>query len=133
MRATWLNGRVERSQRTLGLAIGDFAMIGLFVFLGELRHNGTLASGVETFGQFAIGWLLVGVVAGLYRPGAITRPGRAVLQVVIAWVLAALIGQLIRLLMTPGNLLVPSFLLVSMGFGGAFLAGWRYVAARRYG
>jgi hypothetical protein len=130
MASHWFGGRVEASRRTAGLLIGDFAMIGLFVLLGELRHSGTFASGVGTFVQFGIGWLLVSVLARVYDSRALAGPRQAVVQVVITWVLAAVIGQLVRLVMTPGNLILPSFVAVSIGFGGLFLGSWRYVAAR---
>ncbi len=130
MATTWFGGRVEASQRTLVLAVGDAAMIALFVLLGELRHGGTLAAGVETFVQFGLGWTLAALVAAVYGPNALRTPGRAVVQVVGTWVVAALIGQLLRLAMTPGSFVQVSFVLVSIGFGGAFLAAWRYVAAR---
>lgn len=133
MATVYLGGRFKASRRTLGLAVGDIAMIALFVLLGELRHSGTLASGVETFVQFGIGWLLVSVIAGVYSDQTLNGPRRAVVQVVAAWVIAAVIGQLVRLAMTPGSFIHPSFLAVSIGFGGAFLAGWRYVAARVVG
>lgn len=130
MARTWFDGRVEVSTRTLALAIGDLAMIALFVLVGELRHAGTLAGGVRTFAQFGVGWLLVSVVAGVYGPRSIEDPRRAVIQVFAAWVLAAVIGQLVRLAMTPGSFVQLPFVLVSIGFGGAFLAAWRYLAAR---
>lgn len=128
MVTTWFGGRVEASTRTLGLALGDLAMIALFVLVGELRHGGTLAGGIETFGQFLVGWLLVSGVAGVYGPRALEGPRQAVVRVVAAWVIAAIIAQLVRLAMTPGSLVQPTFVAVSIGFGGAFLAGWRYVA-----
>lgn len=130
MAATWFGGRVEASRRTLALASGDAAMIALFVGLGELRHSGTLASGIETFGQFGVGWLLAALAAGVYGPAALRTPTRAVVQAVGTWVVAALIGQLVRLAMSPGGVIQISFVAVSIGFGGAFLAAWRYVAAR---
>lgn len=130
MATTWFGGRVEATTRTLGLALGDVAMIALFVLVGELRHGGTFAGGVQTFGQFFVGWLLVSVVAGVYGPRALEAPRQAVVQVVAAWVLAAIIGQLVRLAMTPGSVVQLSFVAVSIGFGGAFLAVWRYVAVR---
>ncbi|MFB6361620.1 MAG: DUF3054 domain-containing protein [Halobacteriales archaeon] len=130
MASDWFGGRLEASRRTAGLLIGDFAMIGLFVLLGELRHSGTLASGIETFMQFGIGWLLVSLLARVYDSRALASPRQAVVQIVITWVLAALIGQLVRLVMTPGNLILPSFVAVSIGFGGLFLGIWRYGAAR---
>lgn len=130
MATTWFGGRVEASRRTLALAIGDAAMIALFVLLGELRHGGTLAGGVETFVQFGIGWTLAALAAAVYGPDALRTPGRAVVQAVGTWVVAALIGQLVRLAMTPGGFVQFSFVAVSIGFGGAFLGAWRYVAAR---
>lgn len=130
MATTWFGGRVEASTRTLGLALGDLAMIALFVLVGELRHGGTLAGGLETVGQFLVGWLLVSVVAGVYGPRALEGPRQAVVRVVAAWVVAAITAQLVRLAMTPGGLVQPAFVAVSIGFGGAFLAAWRYVAVR---
>lgn len=130
---TLLGGRVERSRRTLVLALGDGAMIALFVALGELRHAGSLTDGLETFGQFGLGWLLAGTLAWVYAPGAVDSPKRAVIQGVAAWVLAALVGQLLRVLMRPGTFVLPSFVVVSIGAGGLLIGFWRYVAARRFG
>ncbi|MFB6354360.1 MAG: DUF3054 domain-containing protein [Halobacteriales archaeon] len=128
---TILGGRVERSRRTLLLAAGDAAMIAAFVALGELRHAGTLAAGLETFAQFGLGWLLAGTLAGVYAPGAVDSARRAVVQGVAAWVLAALVGQLVRVLMRPGTFVLPSFVLVSVGAGGLLIGLWRFVAARQ--
>lgn len=130
MATTWFGGRVEASRRTLALAVGDAAMIALFVLLGEIRHGGTLAGGVETFVQFGIGWTLAALAAAVYGPDALRTPSRAVVQGFGTWVVAALIGQLVRVAMTPGSFVQLSFVLVSIGFGGAFLAAWRYLAAR---
>lgn len=133
MATTWFGGRVVASRRTLKLALGDVAMIALFVLIGEIRHAGSLGGGVRTFGQFLVGWLLVSVVAGVYSPKALENRRRAVVQVVAAWMLAAIIGQLVRLVMTPGGVVQLSFVLVSIGFGGLFLGIWRFVAARAVG
>lgn len=129
---TWLlGGRVEASRRSLVLALGDGLLIALFVGLGEVRHAGTVPAGIETFAQFGIGWLLVAVAAGVYAPDALTTPRAAVGRGVAAWVVAAIIAQLVRLLMAPGSVIQPTFVLVSIGFGGIFIGGWRLVAARR--
>lgn len=130
MAETWFGGRFEASQRTLVLALGDAAMIALFVGVGELRHAGSVAAGVETFAQFGLGWLLAALAAAVYGPDALRTPSRAVVQAVGTWVVAVLIGQLVRLGMTPGSLVQPVFLAVTIGFGGLFLAAWRYLAAR---
>lgn len=130
MTTTWLGGRIDASRRTLGLALGDGVAIALFVALGELRHAGTVAAGIETFAEFGVAWVLAGVAAGVYAADALAGPRRAVAQGVAAWVVAALVAQLIRLLATPGTVVRPSFVLVSIGFGGLFVGAWRYVAAR---
>lgn len=129
MESAWLGGRIEASRRTVRLAVGDAAAIALFVAIGELRHGGTVATGVETWAQFGVAWLLAGVAAGVYAPDALTGSRQAVVRGVAAWVIAALIAQSIRLLLTPGGVVQPSFVLVSIGFGGAFVGAWRFVAA----
>ena len=133
MARTLLGGRVVADRRTLALAAGDAAMIALFVLVGELRHAGTLLAGVSTFGQFALGWAVVAVVAGAYAADALATPRRAVVRGVGAWVLASLVAQLVRLLVRPGTVVQPAFVLVAIGFGGLFVGAWRYVAARRWG
>lgn len=130
MARTWLAERFEASPRTLGLALGDAAMIALFVAGGEMRHGGNLGAGVETFAQFGVGWLLASLAAGVYGPAALASPRRAVAQVVGAWVVAALVGQLVRVLATPGGSVEPAFVVVSVAVGGLLLGAWRYVAAR---
>ena len=130
MAGSWLGGRIEASTWTLGLLLGDLAMIGLFVAVGEVRHGGTLAAGLETYGQFLVGWALVSVPAGVYAPRALAEARRAVVSVLAAWVLAAIVGVLVRSALRPGGVIQLSFVAVTIGFGGAFLAAWRFVAVR---
>lgn len=132
MRA-WIRSRVEPSRRTIVLAIGDAAAIGLFVWLGEIRHGGTVAAGAETLAQFGLGWLIAAVGTGVYAAGAVDSPTRAVTLGVTTWIVAALLGQLVRLLATPGSLVQPSFVLVSIAVGGLFIGSWRAVAGRLVG
>lgn len=127
---TWLRSRLDADPRTVVVALGDAIMIALFVSLGELRHGGTIGAGLETFGQFALAWLLVAVAAGAYAPGALDRPVEAALLGVGTWIVAALVAQLIRLLVTPSAAVQPVFVVVSIGVGGLFIGGWRVVAAR---
>lgn len=129
MSTAWLGGRLAVSRQTLALAVGDAAAIALFVGLGELRHGGTLTAGLEPFAQFGLGWLLAGGAAGVYAADALAGPRQAVVRGVAAWVVAALIGQLVRLVMTPGTVVQPTFVLVAIGVGGVFIGAWRYVAA----
>lgn len=130
MAPSLLRGRVDADRRTIVLAAGDAAMIALFVLLGELRHSGTVAAGVGTFGQFALAWALVAVVAGAYTAEAVRSPSQAALWGLGTWIVAALVGQLVRLLVRQGAIVQPTFLLVTIAFGGLFIGGWRFVAAR---
>lgn len=126
-----LGGRLAVDRHTLELATGDVAMIALFVLLGELRHGGSLLAGVVTFGQFGLSWAVAAVLAGAYAADALSTPGQAVLRALGAWVVAALVVQLVRVLLEPGSAVQPTFVLVSIGFGGLFIGLWRFVAARR--
>lgn len=128
--ASLLGGRIDVSRRTLALVVGDAAMIALFVILGELRHGQPVGLGLAPFAQFGLGWLLASVPARVYAVEALASPRRAAVHGVATWVVAALIGQLIRFLVTPGTAVAPVFVVVSIVFGGLFIGSWRYLAAR---
>lgn len=125
-----LGGRIDVSRRTLTLALGDAAMIALFVALGEMRHGQPVGLGLAPFAQFGLGWLLASVPARVYAVEALASPRRAAIHGVATWVVAALIGQLIRFLVTPGTSVAPVFVLVSVVVGGVFIGIWRYIAAK---
>lgn len=123
-------GHVGRPRRTVVIAVGDAAMIALFVALGELRHGGTVEAGLETFVQFGLAWAVVGVAAGVYAADALASPRRAAGYGMIAWAVAALVAQFLRLFLVQGARFQPTFVLVSIAVGGLLLGGWRYAAAR---
>jgi hypothetical protein len=121
--------RIDRSQRTLALAVGDLLLIAVFVVAGELSHGISPVEQpwlvLDTAAPFYIGWLLVAPLAGLYGARALETPRRAALLAAGAWIGAALIGQLLRgTTLFHGGLSLP-FVLVSIGVGLALLVPWR--------
>ena len=132
--AEWFGDRVDPSRGTLGLFVGDLAVIVLFVVLGELSHGIDPVANAgyvvtNTLWPFVVGWLVVAVPAGMY--GAATResPSRVAVRTAGAWLCADVIAQAIRSTSyvqggaTLRTLVV--FGLVSFTVGGALLVLWR--------
>lgn len=124
-----LRTRIDASPGTFALAVGDLALITLFVVLGELQHGYSLAANagrvIGTAVPFFVGWVLVSVPAGVYAPDSRQSVRRAVIRTALAWTGAALIGQALRA--TPlfhGGFALP-FVLVSLGVGLVLLVPWR--------
>ncbi len=124
-------GRVVLTGRMGAVALVDGLAIAVFVGLGELRHAGTLAGGVETYLQFLLGWLLAAVILRAYTPRAVSTPRRAALRGGQAWFVAALLGQVIRIILEPMARFAPSFVLVSIVAGGVLVAGGRALVSNR--
>ncbi len=121
-------GRVQRSLQSVALAGGDLVAIAVFVAIGEVRHGGTLGAGVLTYTEFIAGWAIAGVLLGAYAPDAVRSRRRAAGIVLVAWTGAALLGQLIRAVLKPGFFVSPSFVGISIVFGGIILVTWRVLA-----
>lgn len=123
-----LLSRVDRGT-VLSLLPGDVAAILLFVVVGELRHG---VDPVTMPGRFAgtaipflVGWLVVAPLAGAYAARLRSGLGRLVATTASAWVAAAAVAQVLRATEPfPGDA-DPVFFLVTVGFGGLLLVGWR--------
>lgn len=126
---TSLKNRVNYPLETLVLALGDFALISVFIILGELQHGYNplieIDRVVGTALPFLIGWALTSVLTGVYMP-AVYRSVRSVAtRTTLAWVGAVLIGQALRATsLFPGGFAL-AFVLVSLGIGLALLVPWR--------
>ena len=128
-----LRARTDRSPRTLGVALGDLLLIGLFVVLGELQHGYDLVADaprvVGTALPFLVGWALVSILAGVYAPVVHRSVGTAAGRTALAWTGAALVGQALRATSVfPGGF-ARAFVLVSIGAGLALLVPWRAAVA----
>lgn len=132
--ATYVRSRVDRSTLAAGLLVGDLVAITLLAAIGIVQHSGVGALGdvvhlVLVAAPFAIGWLVVAFLAGLYTDDAVASPVRAVSWTVPAWVVAALVGQSLRATaLFPGDTAL-TFVLVTIAFGGLLVTGWRTVAS----
>jgi hypothetical protein len=128
-----LRARIDASPGTLALALGDLALIALFVVLGELQHGYNLLaqSGrvVGTAIPFVIGWVLTSVVAGVYAPAVYRSVRSAVSRTALAWIGAALIGQALRATSLFHGDFALAFVLVSLGVGLVLLVPWRAAVA----
>lgn len=127
-----LGGRLVLDRSMAVVAIVDGVAIALFVALGEIRHSGTVSSGVETYLQFLLGWGIAAIVFHAYTPRAISTSKRTAFIGAKAWVLAAVVGQVVRMIAEPTAQFSPIFVLVSIVAGGVILVGARVlVSARR--
>lgn len=125
-------GRIAVSRITLVLAVGDMLLITLFVAMGEIQHGGTVAAGIRTFSQFFGAWIVVATLTGAYAPDALETPRYAARIALVSWVLAALLGQLIRSDMRNAGI-APAFLVVSLVVGVVLLVPWRVAVANYTG
>ncbi|MFC6732641.1 MULTISPECIES: DUF3054 domain-containing protein [unclassified Haladaptatus] len=120
------SARVAATPRTALLALGDLALIALFVFLGQQEH-GTEGL-LMVAAPFLIGWLLVAPLVGLYD-GRQYDLKTTVGLTAGAWVGAALIGQALRATeFFPGGLAI-AFVIVSIVVGLVLLVPFRALVA----
>lgn len=114
--------------------VGDLLVIVGFVLIGEFSHGvmpWTVPMQVaETVGTFLIGWAAVAPLSWAYQRENLSSPWSAAWTGVLSWVGASVIANLLR--STPlfhGNASV-TFFLVTIVFGGAMFAVWRYLRVR---
>lgn len=130
-----LRSRIARSPTTVGIALVDIALIGVFVVVGELSHGVSPVESplrvADTFAPFLIGWIVTSVLADTYGHRAFSSVKAAATVAGATWISAALLGQLLRgTALFHGDLTLP-FTLVSIGAGLALLVPWRVLVALR--
>ncbi|HET7324070.1 MAG TPA: DUF3054 domain-containing protein [Halococcus sp.] len=128
-----LRARIDFSGTTLALAVCDFALISLFIVLGELQHGYDLLAKtgrvVGTALPFFIGWALAAVIFSVYTPAIYRSVRSALARTALAWVGATLIGQALRATSLFHGDFALTFLFVSIGVGLFLLLPWRAVVA----
>lgn len=129
MSTTTLRGRIDVSSTSLGLAIGDFVLIGVFVLAGEISHGVDLIAQagqvIDTALPFYIGWIIAALALGAYSRTARETKKRAALVTGVTWIIAALIGQGLRATSLFHGDFAVAFVLVSIGVGLVLLVPWR--------
>ncbi|WP_408958596.1 DUF3054 domain-containing protein [Natrinema sp. 74] len=120
------DGSVGR-ERFVTAIVDTVLVIGL-VLLGTVEHGGNpltepLAS-LETVAPFAIGWIAVALLAGLYTREEL-EPVVGYRWLAVTWIAAANVGLMLRASsLFEGSANWP-FPLVITGFGLLVLFGWR--------
>ncbi|MDG5818145.1 DUF3054 domain-containing protein [Natronococcus sp. A-GB7] len=114
-----------------GLVLGaiDLALLAAIIVVGQLSHGidpvGEPLTALETVVPFAVGWLAMAPLAGLYAPGVAASLARTVRVTTVAWVAAANVGLILRASSLFDGGAVWPFPLVMTGFGLLALVGWR--------
>jgi hypothetical protein len=113
------------------LLAGDLFAVLLFVFIGQRDHN-TLDTARPLPGllRAAFPFLLVWVVV-VWPTRAVswkgTEMGLPILlaRAINAWLIAAPLALMLRAFILGGRTIPPTFMLVTLALGGAFVLAWR--------
>jgi hypothetical protein len=125
-----VSARLERAAAPglppAAVAVLDACAIATFVVVGYVAHHGAVHAGGlgRDVGAMLAGWFAAAAVWGLYR-----RP--APRSLILTWVLGVTLGVVLRAILlgrSPDGAQL-AFLLTSLVFGGAFVAGFRLAAA----
>ncbi|WP_416841142.1 DUF3054 domain-containing protein [Haloferax sp. DFSO52] len=120
----------------LPLAVGDILVIFLLVTVGVVQHNGVSylstdpAGWVLTAVPFIIAWALVSPLLGAYSPGAAESAKSAVPLGIRSWLVAAILGAVIRWTPLFDGGADPIFIGVMLVLGSIALGVWRTVYFR---
>ncbi|SDE76497.1 DUF3054 domain-containing protein [Halorientalis regularis] len=127
----WVRSRVDPSTATALFLLGDLLAIAVFIVMGEISHEYPLLSVrvLGTYAQFAVGWLVVAVPAGVYATDYRRNLTRSTALVLGAWLGADVVAQGLRSTSVfPGNAAL-TFAIVAFLVGGILLVAWRLTVA----
>lgn len=127
----WFDRRIDPTQLTAGVAVGDLVAITAFVVAGQYQHGSdplaNPGSVLETAAPFFVAWIFVALLGGLYTRDAFVTVRRAASWSTPAWIFAVLIALLVRATpLVPGNASLV-FTAVAIVIGGALVIGFRTV------
>ncbi|KAB1193998.1 DUF3054 family protein [Haloferax sp. MBLA0076] len=120
----------------LPLAVGDILVIFLLVTVGVVQHNGVSYLSANPVGwvltavPFIIAWALVAPLLGAYSPGAAESAKSAVPLAIRSWLVAAILGAVIRWTPLFEGGAEPVFIAVMLVLGSLALGVWRTVYFR---
>ncbi len=115
------------------LAAGDLLALLAFVLVGQSDHqtinaSNPLLGALPNLAPLAAAWLVIAVLLRAFPRGGQAAPLAGFLgRSALAWLIAAPVGLVLRMLwLDRGGIPMP-FLLVTLAAGGLFLLGWRLV------
>lgn len=108
------------------LVVGDLLAFLFFGALGRASHELelSLATAIGAAYPFALGWLVMGLILGTFRPERAVRPLEAVKWAWLTWVVAWVVGHFLRSLILQRPIML-SFALVTLGTNLVILGLWR--------
>lgn len=124
--------RISRNRFQLGIAVGDMVAIVFLIGIGLLSHGtnplASISRTLLTTVPYLLGWSVAALLTRLYRQTTLESYSRTVTVCAGTWILAALIGSVIRTSRVfPGDS-PPIFVLVMIGMGLLTLVPWRILA-----
>jgi len=132
---SFLNGRVDTA--ALPLAVGDVLVLVLLLSFGTARHNGVAylteqpVAAALTLLPFLVGWLVAAPLIGAYSAGAAESAKAAIPLAIRSWVVADVIGIVLRVVLpfdaTGGLLSLAIFFGVTLVVGVVGLGVWRWL------
>jgi hypothetical protein len=125
-----------RSRAGVAVLAGDLAVVLALITIGLLSHNVPEpwqfpAYVFSRFAPFAIAWLLVSPLVGLFREARLGSYRGTVTVLIPAWICAAVLGAVFRAVGTSGGA-SPVFVAVIAGFGLLMLLPWRLASVAAY-
>jgi hypothetical protein len=116
----------DRLRRPWLAALGDLAVLVLFVLIGRRSHHedAGLTGFLRVWWPFAVGLAVAWVATGLWRAPLAWR------RAVAAWLVTVAVGMTLRIAVQDRELKV-AFTIVTLVFVGVGMLGWRAVARWR--
>ncbi|WP_136590138.1 DUF3054 domain-containing protein [Salinigranum halophilum] len=132
---SFLDGRIDTA--ALPLAVGDVLVLALLLSFGTARHNGVAYLTENPVGlgltllPFFIGWVVAAPLVGAYSAGAAESAKAAIPLAIRSWVVADLIGVVLRVVLpfdaTGGLVSLAVFFGITLVVGVVGLGVWRYL------
>lgn len=114
------------------LLFGDLVALILFVYIGQRDHEllnaeNPLLGILMTTIEFAIPWLLAAILLNAYPPTNRTSLRTILGNALVAWLVAAPLGLLLRAYILNRAIIPTSFFAATLFFGGLFIFIWRLI------
>ncbi|HOA24464.1 MAG TPA: DUF3054 domain-containing protein [Aggregatilineales bacterium] len=112
------------------LFVGDFLVLVLFAAVGRTSHSMEVSTRVlpniiNTAAPMMLGWLLSGMLTGIYTATGLHPPRRVVLRTLLAGLIGGPIGVALRALWL-GRPIILTFVLVATGTSTLMMLAWRF-------
>ena len=117
---------IDRETMLLGAV--DLGLLAALILVGQLSHDVNPVeqpvAALEAIVPFAVGWLVIAALAGLYSRSISRSVSETVRSTAVVWIAAANVGLLLRQSLF-GETAVWPFPLVITGLGLLVIVGWR--------